>query len=62
MALDLIAMGLLIAGAVNLGIVDWRGDGDQGTERSNHDLTNALRWLQGVLMYDIPQCEDVFMK
>ena len=50
MSLDLIAMGLLIGGVINLALVDYGGDGDAGNGGSEHDLVVAERWLQGVLM------------
>ncbi len=57
MSLDLIAMGLLIGGAINLGIVDYNSDGDARANHSNHGLLNAERWLQGILMWVSPSLE-----
>lgn len=49
LSLDLIAAALLIAGTVNLAIVDYGGDGE-GKHQGEGSLKAAERWLQGVLM------------
>ncbi|KAH7348440.1 hypothetical protein BKA65DRAFT_476854 [Rhexocercosporidium sp. MPI-PUGE-AT-0058] len=49
LSLDLIAMGLLIGGAINLAVVDYGGDGDARVKGAG-SLITAERWLQGVLI------------
>lgn len=54
LSLDLIAMGLLIGGAINLAVVDYGGDGNGRAMRSDRSLITAERWIQGILMLVLP--------
>ncbi|KAL2064231.1 hypothetical protein VTL71DRAFT_4725 [Oculimacula yallundae] len=49
MSLDLIALGLLIGGAINLALADYGGNGDKGV-KGQESLVTAQRWLQGILI------------
>ncbi|KAK0121745.1 hypothetical protein ONS95_010031 [Cadophora gregata] len=51
MSLDLIAVGLLVGGVINLAVVNYRGDGDVDVGGKDGNLVVAERWLQGILMY-----------
>ncbi|KAK0127221.1 hypothetical protein ONS96_006774 [Cadophora gregata f. sp. sojae] len=50
MSLDLIAVGLLVGGVINLAVVNYRGDGDVDVGGKDGNLVVAERWLQGILI------------
>ncbi|CZS93130.1 uncharacterized protein RAG0_03545 [Rhynchosporium agropyri] len=49
LSMDLIAVGLLVGGVINLAVVNYDGDGDRKF-RDQGSLTTAQNWLHGILI------------